>query len=100
MTADLVLAEVLRGFADEREREIAQDALLRFPVYALGGTDLALKAARNGRVLVAKGLPPPDVVLCLLGTFCAEHHFVLLHDDPGFEPFEKHLGLIAPAREE
>jgi len=94
---DLIQAEVLAGYLDERERELAEDALRRFRRVTLGGFDLARVAARNSRVLLAKGLPAPDTIECLIATFALENHWHLLHASPGYEPFEQHLGLKVPA---
>ena len=30
----------------------------------------------------------------IIGTFCIEHNFPLLHNDRDFEPMEKYLGLL------
>lgn len=98
LMGDLVLAEVLQGFMDERQREIAEDALRRFPVVVLGGESMAVKAARNARVLRSRGEAVPSMVDCLLATFCAERGVVLLsHRD--FSAFERHLGLRCPRQE-
>lgn len=94
---DLILAEVLDGYLDERERELAEDALSRFRRVQIGGFDLARKAARNARILRAKGLPPPSTLECLIATFAIENNWHLLHSSPGYEPFVSHLGLKVPA---
>lgn len=97
VVGDLILAEVLQGFPDERERELAQDALLRFPVVTIGGADLALKAARNSRILQARGLPAPPLTDALLATWCIENGAVFL-TDRDLEPFERFLGLRRPSQ--
>jgi predicted nucleic acid-binding protein len=94
--ADLVFAEVLSGYLDERERELAEDALRRFRQVTFGGFDLARIAARNARILQAKGLPAPSILECLIATGAIEKHWTLLHASPGYEPFEQHLGLKVP----
>lgn len=93
VTADLVVGEVLRGLAGEKEHEEARRALLRFRVYSLGGIELTLRCAGYQRRLRAAGAPVPGQVDCLIATFCLETGVALLHDDPAFEPFERHLGL-------
>jgi predicted nucleic acid-binding protein len=93
---DLIFAEVLGGYLDERERELAEDALSRFRKLEIGGFDIARKAARNARILRAKGLPAPSDLECLIATFAIEKGWVLLHASPGYEPFEEHLGLKVP----
>ncbi|HEX4963204.1 MAG TPA: VapC toxin family PIN domain ribonuclease [Thermoanaerobaculia bacterium] len=94
---DLIHAEVLAGYLDEREKELAEDALGRFRRVTIGGFDLARVAARNSRILLAKGLPAPATIECLIATFALEKGFALLHASPGYEPFEQHLGLKVPA---
>lgn len=94
--ADLIVAEVLQGFADDREWETARQALLKFPLHTIGGRDLALESARNQRILRANGATLPDTVDCLIATFCIRNNLALLHADPGFEPFERYLGLKLP----
>jgi len=91
--ADLIVSEVLRGFADEREQQKAREALLCFRCYAIGGLDLVVSSAEHQRLLRAKGEPVPSVVSCLIATFCLRWNLPLLHGDPAYEPFERHLGL-------
>jgi predicted nucleic acid-binding protein len=94
--ADLIVAEVLQGFTNDKDWETARHALLKFPLYTIGGRDLALESARNQRVLRANGALLPDTVDCLIATFCIRNNLALLHADPGFEPFERYLGLKLP----
>lgn len=42
---DIVLCEVLQGFRNDRNFECARDALLRFPIFTIGGQELAVKSA-------------------------------------------------------
>lgn len=48
------------------------------------------------RILRSRGETLPGVADCLLATFCIQNNFALLHADPGFAPFERHLGLKVP----
>jgi predicted nucleic acid-binding protein len=90
---DLIIGEVLRGFADEREQETARKALLKFQTYMIGGLDLVLESARHQRLLREKGEPIPGELKCLIATFCIHWKLPLLHSDPALLPFERHLGL-------
>jgi predicted nucleic acid-binding protein len=94
--ADLIFAEVLSGYLDERERELAEDALRRMRHVTISGFDLARIAARNSRILQAKGLPAPAIPECLIATWAIENRWTLLHASSGYEPFEQHLGLKVP----
>jgi len=93
---DLIYAEVLAGYLDERERELAEGAFNRFPRLSLGGFDLARVAARNNRILLAKGLPAVSTLESLIATFAIERNWSLLHSSPGYALFEEHLGLRTP----
>lgn len=92
-TMELTVGEVLRGFATEHEQETARRALLKFQCYRLGGLDLVLESARQQRLLREKGEPVPDELRCLIATFCIHWKLPLLHSDPAYLPFERHLGL-------
>ena len=93
VTGDLIVGEVLAGIGPDRQWKEARRALQRFRVYGLGGLELALRCAEHQRKLRAKGLPLPGQVDCLIATFCLEAGIPLLHDDPAFQPFERHLQL-------
>ena len=90
---DIILAEVLQGFRRQKDFEAARDALLRFPVFTMGGVEVALKSAENFRYLRSQGITVRKTVDCLIATFVIENDYSLLHSDRDFDPFEKHLGL-------
>jgi predicted nucleic acid-binding protein len=94
--ADLILSELLQGFADAREMERARAALASFRTFTIGGLDLCLAAAANRRLLRAKGDPVADGLAALIATFCIQENVALLHANPNFVPFERHLGLKVP----
>lgn len=96
LVGDLIFAEVLSGYLDEREREQAEHALKRFRRVNLGGFDIARLAARNNRVLRAKNLPTPSTLESLVAAYVIEKDWTLLHSSPGYEPFEQHFGLKTP----
>ncbi len=89
----LIIGEVLRGFADEKEQETARKTLELFPIYQIGGLDLVLESAGQQRLLRQKGEPLPGELKCLIATYCIRWKMPLLHSDPGYLPFERHLGL-------
>lgn len=91
---NLTVGQVLRGFVTEREQETARRALLKFQVYQFGDLDLVLESVRHQRLLREKGEPAPDELRCLIATFCIHWKLPLLHSDPAYLPFERHLGLM------
>lgn len=53
---DLILAEVLQGFVTERDFNEARKTLDAFTLIELGGKDIAVRAAKNYRILRGMGL--------------------------------------------
>jgi len=96
VTADLVLAELFRGFPSDADLEQARTALALFPRYEIGGQDLALASAGFARVLAAKGGRMPPLAQRLIATWCIQKNISLLHADPAYEVFEQNLGLKVP----
>lgn len=92
LIGDLILAEVLRGFSELDARRTIS-AFNELECVELAGCALAVKAARNHRVLRAKGITVRSTIDCLIATYCIEARTLLLHNDRDFDPFAKHLGL-------
>ena len=90
---DIILCEVLQGYRRQQDFHAARQALLQFPIYSVGGTEIALKSAENYRALHRQGITVRKTIDCLIATFVIERGFTLLHSDRDFDPFEMHLGL-------
>jgi predicted nucleic acid-binding protein len=90
---DLILMEVLQGFASDREFNLVKSLLLSLVVVDLGGQDIAVRAAQNFRSLRKLGVTVRKTIDVVIATRCIEGAHSLLHDDRDFDPFEKHLGL-------
>lgn len=90
---DIILCEVLQGFRDDKDYKRAKQALLKFPVYEMGGVGIALRSAKNYRLLRRRGITVRKTVDCIIATFVIQRGFWLLHNDRDFDPFEEHLGL-------
>ena len=99
-TADLVLTEVLQGFASDRDFNQAQELLTSLTVIDLGGRDIAVEAARNYRRLRALGITVRKTIDTVIATRCIEDDFALLYSDRDFDPFVKHLRLRSAMSEE
>ena len=93
VVGDLILAEVLQGFRDDRDFERAREALLAVPVLAMGGRDLALASAENFRTLRRQGVTLRSTIDCWIATFCLRENLELLHADRDFDHCQRHLGL-------
>jgi hypothetical protein len=90
---DIILCEVLQGFPAQRDYARARTALLQFPVFPLGGMDVALQCAENYRTLRRHGVTIRKTIDCLIATFVIARGFSLLHNDRDFAHFEQYLGL-------
>lgn len=90
---DLILAEVLQGFREEKDFAAARSALLKFQVFEMVGQAIALKSSQNFRSLRKQGFTVRKTIDCLIATFCIENNLELLHADRDFDSFEQYLGL-------
>lgn len=93
IVGDLVLAEVLHGFKDDRGFEEVRRLLGRLAQVAIGGEALAIESARNYRRLRARGVTVRGTVDVMIATCCLAHGYRLLHSDRDFDGFAEHLGL-------
>jgi predicted nucleic acid-binding protein len=57
------------------------------------GFSIAQKAATNYRLLRSKGVTVRKTIDVMIGTFCVEHGFQIVHNDRDFEHMSKHIGL-------
>ena len=94
---DLMLTEVLQGFDNERDFNIARRLLTSLTVVELGGQEIAIQAAKNFRTLSRLGVTVRKTIDTVIATRCIESGYELLHDDRDFDPFAKHLGLCTAA---
>jgi predicted nucleic acid-binding protein len=90
---DLILTEVLQGFAGERDFNKARKMLTALTVVELGGQRIAVQAARNFRALRSLGVTVRKTIDTVIATRCIESRYDLLHNDRDFDAFAKHLGL-------
>ena len=90
---DIILAEVLQGFQDDKDFKTAKMLLLEFPFIEMLGQEIAIKSAMNYRKLRQKGITVRKTIDVMIGTFCIHHNFALLHNDRDFNAIEKHLNL-------
>lgn len=93
LTGDLILAELLQGFASDVDYRTARRLLLQLPCAALVGRDNALRAADYYRRLRKRGVTVRKTIDILIGTYCIQHGHELLHADKDFDAMQRHLGL-------
>ena len=92
---DLTLTEVLQGFADDGQFRLAQRLFDSQSVTTieLGGRAIAIKAAKNHRILRTHSVTVRKTIDTIIATRCIEDNLTLLHSDRDFDPFVAHLGL-------
>jgi len=90
---DLVLFEVLRGFRDERAMRQARLLLQILSIEPCGGEQLALAAAGHYRHLRARGITVRSAIDVMVGAFCIENDYLLLHSDRDYDAMAQHCGL-------
>lgn len=96
---DLVLAEVLQGFTNDRDFDQARKLLTSLEIVELGGQEMAIQVARNFRSLRLLGVTVRKTIDTLIATRCIESDIALLYSDRDFEPFVEHLGLRCAMRQ-
>lgn len=89
----LILAEVLQGIRGDGQFTETLGILERLAVFEIVSRDLAVRSARNYRVLRQHGITIRNMIDCLTATFCIHEGHELLHNDRDFDPFEEHLDL-------
>lgn len=93
LVGDLILAEVLQGFREDADFEQARRALGKFLQVSMVTPELAVKSARNYRILRRRGITIRKTIDGLIATWCIEQRIPLLHHDNDFDGYEAHLGL-------
>ncbi|MBK9674725.1 MAG: PIN domain nuclease [Betaproteobacteria bacterium] len=94
-TGDLMLTEVLQGFASDRDFNRARKLLMSLVIVDLAGPSIAVKAAENFRALRRLGISVRKTIDTVIATHCIENRLPLLYSDRDFDPFVEHLGLRA-----
>jgi predicted nucleic acid-binding protein len=90
---DLIYCEVMQGIRSSQQRGQVSSLLLSLPQFEMVGFGIAEKSAANYRLLRSKGVTIRKTIDVLIGTFCAEHGFQIVHNDSDFTLMAKHIGL-------
>lgn len=90
---DLIYCEVMQGIRWGRERNEVSSLLLSLPQFEMVGFAMAEKSAANYRLLRARGVTVSKTIDVVIGTFCAENGFSLIHRDSDFDLMARYLGL-------
>jgi predicted nucleic acid-binding protein len=95
---DLILAELLQGFATEGDANRALRLLEPLEFVAMAGRDVAIQAAANYRRLRGRGVTVRKTMDMLIGTYCLMHDHEILHNDRDFDLLARYLGLRTTRR--
>ena len=68
-------------------------ALRGIPQFDMVGFPIAEKSAANYRLLRSKGVIVQKTIDVMIGTFCAESGFKIVHNDSDFDLMAVHIGL-------
>jgi predicted nucleic acid-binding protein len=90
---DLIIVELMQGFKTKSQIGAARQIISRLEYFDLVGKDIAFKAADNYRLLRKKGITIRKTIDIIIGTFCIENQFALIHNDRDFDPMVEYLGL-------
>jgi len=69
------------------------ELLLSLPQYEMVGFQMAARSAANYSMLRARGITVRKTIDVLIGTFCAESGFGVIHHDRDFDLMATHIGL-------
>jgi predicted nucleic acid-binding protein len=92
---DIILTEVLQGFRQDADYEMAKQLLTSLTIFNLININLAIKSADNFRLLRKKGITVRKTIDIIIATFCIEENHTLLFSDKDFIPCVNHLGLAS-----
>jgi predicted nucleic acid-binding protein len=93
LVGDLMLCEILQGLESDRAARQVEGLLRSFQIVPIVGEAIAVAAARNYRLLRARGVTVRKTIDLLIGTWCIENNQPLLHADRDFRPMVQFLGL-------
>ena len=94
VTGDIIIAEFLQGFKNDREYLIAKQIMDNLEYRDFLGKEIAIQAANNYRKLRKQGITVRKTIDVIIATFCIENGLPLIHNDRDFDPMEEILGLI------
>lgn len=90
----MILLEVLQGMESEARATAMESWLRAFEIMAVLDEHFAIRAARNYQLLRQRGITIRKTADLLIGTFCLDRGWPLLHADRDFDHMAQHLGLL------
>ena len=96
---DLIYCEVLQGIKHKKDLNKVKSVFNTLQKDILGGFDICEKASGNYKYLRNKGVTVRKTIDIIIGTFCIENGYEIIHYDNDFKPMEEHLGLNSYKRD-
>jgi predicted nucleic acid-binding protein len=93
VTTDIIILESLQGFRSDKGYEAAAKTMNSARELRFWGKRRMARAIDNYRFLRKKGITIRRTNDIIIGTFCIETGYPLLHHDRDFDPMEQYLGL-------
>lgn len=93
VVGDLILTEVLQGFQRDKDFNKARELFDSLIFKEMLGREIAVKSAKNYRILRKKGVTVRKTIDVIIATFCIENDLSLLHSDRDFKAMEEHCAL-------
>jgi hypothetical protein len=90
---DMVITELLQGCDTDREFDAVRHEIAPHEIVRVVDHEVAIQAARNYRLLRARGITVRKTIDTLIATRCIIEDLPLLYSDRDFDPFVEHLGL-------
>ncbi len=97
LVGDLVTTEVLQGVRTDRGFAEARSLLASFEPVMLCGSETAIRAAANYRLLRQRGITVRGTIDVIVATWCIENDVPIIHNDRDMAVMERELGLRAYA---
>jgi len=90
---DLIYCEILQGIRDKRQLKKVKDVFNTLNRDIVGGFEICEKAAENYKYLRSLGVTVRKTIDVIIGTFCLENNYAIIHNDSDFKYMEAYLGL-------
>lgn len=90
---DLIYCEVLQGIKHKKELRKVKDVFSTLQKERVGGFEICEKTSENYKYLRSIGITVRKTIDIIIGTYCIENGYEIIHNDIDFEHMEKHLGL-------
>ncbi len=90
---DLIYCEILQGIRDKKQLKKVKEVFETLHKDVVGGFEICEKAAENYKYLRSLGVTVRKTIDIIIGTFCLENNYVIIHNDSDFKYMELYLGL-------